>query len=76
MPTKAELQSLAIKAVVTFLQAALAVLIAGNVFNAGTDSVSVLASAGVGGLAAVLSLVYNYLTQLGTRLEKAVELVE
>lgn len=69
MPTNSELKALAIRAAVTFLQVALSILLAGNVFGAGTDTVSVLASAGAGGIGAVLSLAYNYLTNLGDRLE-------
>lgn len=69
MPTTSELKALAIRAAVTFLQVALSILIAGNVFGTGTDTVSVLASAGAGGIGAVLSLAYNYLTHLGERLE-------
>lgn len=76
MPTKQELQSLAVKAVVTFLQVSLSIIIAGNLFGAGTDTVSLLASAGAGGVGAVLSVIYNYLTALGTKLDPATELVK
>ena len=69
MPTKTELVSLAIRAVVTFLQVALSVLIAGNLGADGADTLSLLESAAVGGIGAVLSVLYNYLTNLGQRLE-------
>ena len=77
MPTKAELQSLAVKAIVTFLQVFLSVMIADWAAGiTGTEILSTAETAAVSGIGAVLSVIYNYLTNLGTRLEKAVELTE
>ncbi len=69
MPTKEELKSLGIRMVVTFLQVALAVVIADGLGVNGADTISTLGVAGMAGVGAVLSVLYNYMTKLGSRLE-------
>lgn len=70
MPTKDELGTLAVRAAVTFLQVFLATLIGANVFDVGgADAVSALSASALAGIGAALSIIYNYLTNLGQRLE-------
>ena len=76
MPTTAEFQSLAVKAAVTFLQVFIGILLGAQLFGGDLETVSAAQSAAAGGLGAALSVFYNWLTNLGTRLEPAVELAE
>ncbi len=69
MPTLQEFKSLVIRMVVTFLQVALAVVIADGLGVDGADTLSTLDTAAMAGLGAVLSVFYNYMTKLGSRLE-------
>ncbi len=64
------MKAVAIRAAVTFLQVAVGILVSANIFQIdGLEAVSVLESAAAGGAGAALSVLYNYITDLGQKLE-------
>lgn len=69
MPTASELRSLVTRAVVTFLQVAIAVLVAEGLGSSAAEALDTAETAAVAGIGAVLSVAYNYLSNLGSRLE-------